>query len=107
MADALAVANGITPESAMPEMDPQTQADTAEQYNADVPVQQAEDVPSADSDVAKAAKEERVRLLPEYLEHFFLEDLLPIDPEDPFNQGIYMRYRINQLRDAQGKEPAE
>jgi len=43
--------------------------------------------------------------MPEYLEHFFLEDLPPIDSNDPWNQGIYMRYRINQMRSAQGKEP--
>lgn len=55
--------------------------------------------------VAKAAREERMRLMAEYLEHFFLEDLPPIDPADPFNQGIYMRYRINQMRSAQGKGP--
>ncbi len=57
------------------------------------------------SGVSKAARDERMRLMPEYLEHFFLEDLPPIDSNDPWNQGIYMRYRINQMRSAQGKEP--
>lgn len=58
-----------------------------------------------DVGAAKAARAERMRLMPEYLEHFFLEDLPPIDTSDPWNQGIYMRYRINQMRSAQGKEP--
>ncbi len=55
--------------------------------------------------VAMAAREERMRLMSEYLEHFFLEDLPPIDPNDPFNQGIFMRYRINQMRSAKGQGP--
>ena len=70
---------------------------------------QAQDQPAADSGIdtsaAKSALEERKRLMPEYLDHFFLEDLPPIDTEDPFNQGIYMRYRLNQIRDVSGKEP--
>lgn len=60
-----------------------------------------------DAGAAKAARAERMRLMPEYLEHFFLEDLPPIDTNDPWNQGIYMRYRINQMRSAQGKEPVQ
>lgn len=71
--------------------------------------QAALDQPAADSGIdtsaAKSALEERKRLMPEYLDHFFLEDLPPIDTEDPFNQGIYMRYRLNQIRDVSGKEP--
>lgn len=61
----------------------------------------------AETEVARAAREERARLLPEYMEHYFLEDLPMIDPEDPFNQGIYMRFRLNQMRSATGKEPVE
>lgn len=72
-------------------------------------VAQAQDQPVTDSGIdtsaAKSALEERKRLMPEYLDHFFLEDLPPIDTEDPFNQGIYMRYRLNQIRDVSGKEP--
>lgn len=98
--------NGVVPEDQIPEMDPQAEAENADDYNEDVPMEE-QDVPSTDADVAKAAREERTRLMPEYLEHFFLEDLPPIDPNDPFNQGIYMRYRINQVRYAQDKEPVE
>jgi hypothetical protein len=58
-------------------------------------------------EAAKAARDERLRLMPEYLEHYFLEDLPPIDQSDPFNQGIYMRFRINQMRQAKGKGPVE
>jgi len=54
-----------------------------------------------------AAREERQRLMPEYLEHYFIEDLPPINPEDPWNQGIYMRYRINQWRYVNGMDPVE
>lgn len=57
--------------------------------------------------VAKAARDERLRLMPEYLENYFIEDLPPISPDDPFNQGIYMRFRINQMRQAEGKQPVE
>ena len=56
---------------------------------------------------AAAARQERTRLMPEYLEHYFLEDLPPINPDDPWNQGIYMRYRINQWRYVNGMEPVE
>lgn len=67
----------------------------------------AEALSSAEKQVAAAAREERLRLLPEYLENYFLEDLPPINPDDPFNQGIYMRFRINQMRQAKDMEPVE
>jgi len=54
---------------------------------------------------AQLAREERMKLLPEYLKFYFLEDLPPIDPEDPWNQGIYMRFRLNQMRYARGEDP--
>lgn len=78
-------------------------ADIADQHSQ-YEQQQAE-TSGIDISTARAALEERKRLMPEYLEHYFLEDLPPIDPEDPFNQGIYMRYRINQIREVSGKEP--
>ena len=56
---------------------------------------------------AAAARQERERLMPEYQEHYFVEDLPPINPEDPWNQGIYMRYRINQWRYVNGMDPVE
>ena len=56
---------------------------------------------------ASAARQERERLMPEYLEHYFVEDLPPINPDDPWNQGIYMRYRINQWRYVNGMDPVE
>ena len=69
--------------------------------------QQSEDEAELERLAASSAREERLRLMPEYLENYFLEDLPPIDPEDPFNQGIYMRFRINQMRQAEGKQPVE
>lgn len=56
---------------------------------------------------AAAARQERARLMPEYLQHYFVEDLPPINPDDPWNQGIYMRYRINQWRYVNGMDPVE
>lgn len=98
----------VVPEDQMQDIPEDEQADAEAQYEQDVPpAGEQVDVPSTDLDVARLAREERMRLLPEYLEHFFLEDLPPLNPDDPFNQGIYMRYRINQVRDAKGKEPVE
>lgn len=65
------------------------------------------DIDSIEGASAAAAREERARLMPEYLEHYFIEDLPPINPDDPWNQGIYMRYRINQWRYVNGMDPVE
>lgn len=60
-----------------------------------------------ENESAMAAREERLRLMPEYLTYYFLEDLPMLDASDPWNQGIYMRFRINQFRSVTGKAPVE
>lgn len=98
---------GGEPVPTMREEDPEGVAAMADQsYLA-----RRDGAPEGDADPlassSAAAREERQRLMPEYLEHYFIEDLPPIDPNDPWNQGIYMRYRINQWRFVNGMEPVE